>query len=179
MNNIEIASILRNISILLDMESVPFKPRAYEKAATSIEGLQEEVEDIYAKSGLEGLCQLPGVGSSIAVKIEELIKTGKLEYYEELKQKAPVDFESLSGIEGLGPKKIKLLWEQLQIRNIDDLEKAAREHTIAGLPRFKQKTEENLLNAIEFAKKRQGRFILGFTLPLVRSIEEKLRHFLK
>jgi DNA polymerase (family 10) len=157
------------------MESVPFKPRAYEKAATSIEGLQEEVEDIYAKSGLEGLCQLPGVGSSIAVKIEELIKTGKLEYYEELKQKAPVDFESLSGIEGLGPKKIKLLWEQLQIRNIDDLEKAAREHTIAGLPRFKQKTEENLLNAIEFAKKRQGRFILGFTLPLVRSIEEKLR----
>lgn len=175
MKNFEIARILRNISILLDMESVPFKPRAYEKAAISIEALQEEVEDIYAKNSLEGLCQLPGVGSSIAEKIEELIKTGQLQYYEELKQKAPVDFESLSGIEGLGPKKIKVLWEKLQIKNIDDLEKAAKEHKIAGLPHFKEKTEENLLKSIEFAKKSQGRFILGFTLPLVRSIEERLR----
>ena len=175
MKNFEVARILRNISILLDMESVPFKPRAYEKSAISIEAMQEEVEDIYAKNGLDGLCQLPGVGSSIAVKIEELIKTGKLQYYEELKQKAPVDFESLSGIEGLGPKKIKVLWEKLQIKNIDDLEKAAIEHEIARLPHFKEKTEENLLKSIEFAKKSQGRFILGFTLPLVRSIEERLR----
>ncbi len=75
MKNFEVARILRNISILLDMESVPFKPRAYEKAAISIEAMQEEVEEIYAKNGLEGLCQLPRVGSSIAVKIEELIKT--------------------------------------------------------------------------------------------------------
>ena len=169
MKNFEVARILRNISILLDMESVPFKPRAYEKAAISIESLQEEVEDIYAKNGLEGLCQLPGVGSSIAEKIEELIKTGQLQYYEEIKQKAPVNFESLSGIEGLGPKKIKALWEKLQIKNIDDLEKAAKEHKIVELPHFKEKTEENLLKSIEFAKKSQGRFILGFTLPLVRS----------
>jgi DNA polymerase (family 10) len=175
MKNFEVARILRNISILLDMESVPFKPRAYEKAAISIEAMQEEVEEIYAKNGLEGLCQLPRVGSSIAMKIEELIKTGQLQYYEELKQKAPVDFESLSGIEGLGPKKIKVLWEKLQIKNMDDLEKAALEHKIAGLAHFKEKTEENLLKSIEFAKKSQGRFILGFTLPLVRSIEERLR----
>ena len=176
MNNFEVSRILRNISILLDMESVPFKPRAYEKAAISIEGLQEELEEIYRKSGLQGLCELPGVGSSIAEKIEELIKTGKLQYYEELKQKAPVDFESLSGIEGIGPKKIKALFEKLQIKNVDNLEKAALEHMILELPHFKQKTEENLLKSIEFAKKNKGRFILGFTLPLVQSIEERLRN---
>jgi DNA polymerase (family 10) len=175
MKNFEVVRILRNISILLEMDDVPFKPRAYEKAAISISALEEDVEEIYMKSGVEGLCQIPGVGASIAEKIEELIKTGKLQYYEELTKKVPVDFESLSGIEGLGPKKIKLLWNKLQIKNIDDLEKAALEHKISGLPHFKRKTEENLLKAIEFAKKSRGRYILGYTLPLVRSIADRLR----
>jgi DNA polymerase (family 10) len=175
MKNFEVVRILRNISILLEMDDLPFKPRAYEKAAISISALEEDVEEIYMKSGVEGLCQIPGVGASIAEKIEELIKTGKLQYYEELTKKVPVDFESLSGIEGLGPKKIKLLWNKLQIKNIDDLEKAALEHKISGLPHFKRKTEENLLKAIEFAKKSRGRYILGYTLPLVRSIADRLR----
>jgi DNA polymerase (family 10) len=157
------------------MDDVPFKPRAYEKAALSIEVLEEDVEEIYRRSGIKGLKQIPGVGAGIAEKIEELITTGKLEYYEELTKKAPVDFESLSGIEGLGPKKIKVLWEKLHIKNMDDLEKAALEHKISALPHFKKKTEENILQAIEFAKKSRGRYILGFTLPLVLSIEERLR----
>ena len=157
------------------MDDVPFKPRAYEKAALSIEALEEDIEEIYAKNGIKGLKQIPGVGASIAEKIEELIKTGNLQYYEELRNKVPVDFESLSGIEGLGPKKIKVLWDKLKIKNMDDLEKAALEHKISALPHFKKKTEENMLKAIEFAKKSRGRYILGFTLPLVRSIEERLR----
>ena len=175
MKNFEAALILRNISILLEMDDVPFKPRAYEKAALSIEALEEDIEEIYAKNGIKGLKQIPGVGASIAEKIEELIKTGNLQYYEELRNKVPVDFESLSGIEGLGPKKIKVLWDKLKIKNMDDLEKAALEHKISALPHFKKKTEENMLKAIEFAKKSRGRYILGFTLPLVRSIEERLR----
>ena len=117
MKNFEVARILRNISILLDMDDVPFKPRAYEKAALSIEALEDDVEQIYQKGGLKALKQIPGVGESIAEKIEEIIKTGKLEYYEELSKKAPVDLESLSGIEGLGPKKIKVLWQKLKIKN--------------------------------------------------------------
>ena len=175
MKNFEVARILRNISILLDMDDVPFKPRAYEKAALSVEALEEDVEDIYAKGGVKALKQIPGVGESIAEKIEELIKTGKLKYYEELSKKAPVDLESLSGIEGLGPKKIKVLWEKLAIKNIEDLEKAALAHKISALPGFKKKTEENILKAIDFAKKSKGRYILGFTLPLIRSIEELLK----
>ena len=175
MKNFEVVRILRNISILLEMDDVPFKPRAYEKAAISISALEEDVEEIYLKSGVEGLRQIPGVGASIAEKIQELIQTGKLQYYEELTKKAPVNFESLSGIEGLGPKKIKLLWDKLQIKNINDLEKAAMGHKISGLPHFKKKTEENLLKSIEFARKNKGRYLLGYTLPIVRSIADRLR----
>lgn len=175
MKNFEVARILRNISILLEMDDVPFKPRAYEKGALSIEALEEDVERIYQKDGIKGLKLIPGVGVSMAEKIEELVKTGKIQYYEDLKKKVPVDLESLSGIEGLGPKKIKVLWEKLEIKNIDELEKAALSHQISTLPHFREKTEENILKSIEFAKKSRGRFILGFTLPLVRDIEERLR----
>ncbi len=175
MKNSEVARILRNISILLDMDNVQFKPRAYEKAAITIEALEEDLEKIYADGGIKALEQIPGVGESIAEKIEELLKTGKLGYYEELHKQAPVDLESLTRIEGLGPKTIKALYEKLRITNIDELEKAANEHKISQLPGFKKKTEDNILKGIEFAKKSGGRFILGFTLPLIREIEERLR----
>jgi DNA polymerase (family 10) len=175
MKNFEIAKVLRNISILLDMDDVPFKPRAYEKAAISIEGLEKDLEQIYEESGIKGLEEIPSVGKGIAEKIEELIKTGKLKYYEELSRKAPVDLDSLSGIEGLGPKKIKRLWKELKIKNSDDLEKAALAHKISKLPKFKEKTERNILKGIEFAKKGKGRFILGFALPTIREIEDRLK----
>ncbi len=175
MKNFEVAQILRNISVLLDMDDVPFKPRAYEKAVRSIEALEEEVEDIYSRGGVKALTQIPGVGESIAEKIEELIKTGKLNYYEELSSKTPVDLDSLWGLEGMGPKTIKVLYQKLGIKNINDLEKAAQKHEISKLPHFKQKTEENILRSIEFAKKSRGRFILGFALPLIREIESKLK----
>lgn len=152
-----------------------FKPRAYEKAARSIEALQEDVEEIYRKGGIKALMEIPGVGKSIAEKIEELIKTGKIKYHEELKEKVPVDLKSLSGIEGLGPKTIKTLWQELKIRNIEDLEKAALAHKICKLPGFKEKTEQNILKGIEFAKRSKGRYILGFTLPLIRDIENRLK----
>lgn len=175
MNNLDVAKILRNISILLDMDDIPFKPRAYEKAALSIEGMEDEIENIYEKGGLEALRQIPGVGERIAEKIEELVKTGKIEYYEELHKRAPVELEALTSIEGLGPKKIKVLWQKLGIKSVDDLEKAALAHRISGLPGFKKKSEENILRGIEFAKKGVGRYILGLTLPLIREIESRLK----
>lgn len=157
------------------MDDVPFKPRAYEKAALTIEALEEDVDKTYAEGGIKALKEIPGVGERIAEKIEELIKTGKLEYYEELHKKTPVDLESLTRIEGLGPKTIKTLYQKLNITNIDELEKAANAHQISQLPGFKKKTEENILKGIEFARKSGGRFILGFTLPLIRDIESRLK----
>ena len=175
MKNSEVARILRNISILLDMDNVQFKPRAYEKAALTVEALEEDVEKIYAEGGIKALKQIPGVGESIAEKVEELLKTGKLEYYEQLHKNAPVDLENLTRIEGMGPKTIKTLYQKLKITNIDELEKAALSHQISQLPGFKKKTEENILKGIEFAKKSGGRFILGFALPLIREIEGRLK----
>lgn len=175
MKNYEVAKVLYEIAIFLEMDEVQFKPRAYEKAARSIEAVEEDVEEIYKKGGIKALMEIPGVGRNIAAKIEELIKTGKLKYYEDLKKKVPVDLENLSRIEGLGPKKIKVLWQKLKIKNIDDLEKAALAHKISGLPKFKEKTEKNIIKGIEFAKKSKGRYILGYALPLIRDIEKRLR----
>jgi DNA polymerase (family 10) len=175
MKNFEVAKILKEIAILLEMDNVQFKPRAYDNAARSIEALEEGVEEIYRKGGIKALMEIPGVGKNIAEKTEELIKTGRLEYYEELRGKVPVDLEGLSRIEGLGPKTIKFLWQKLKIKNVDDLEKAALTHKISGLPGFQEKTEQNILKGIEFAKRSRGRYILGFTLPLIRYIEDRLR----
>jgi DNA polymerase (family X) len=174
--NWEIERILNNIAIFLEMDDVPFKPRAYEKAARSIEALEEDLEDIYKTGGIKALEDIPGIGKSIAEKIEEIIKTGRLEYYEKLKKQVPVDLDSLSGIEGLGPKKIKILWQELGIQNIDDLEKACLAHKVSKLAGFQEKTEQNLLNAIQFTKKSKGRFILGFVLGSIREIESRLKN---
>ena len=157
------------------MDNIQFKPRAYEKAAISIEALEQDLEQIYLEGGVKALKQLPGIGESIAEKIEELIKTGKLQYYEELQKKVPVDLESFEGIEELGPKKIKVLYKQLKIKNMDNLEKAALQHKISKLPGFKVKTEQNILKGIDFAKRSQGRFILGFNMSVIRGIETMLK----
>ena len=175
MRNHEVANILNKVAIYLEMDEVQFKPRAYEKAARSIEALEEEIEETYRKGGFDALTEIPAVGEGIAKKIEELLKTGKLRYYEGLKKKIPVDLDSLAGIGGLGPKKIKFLWQQLKIKDIDDLEKACLSHRVSRLPGFQEKTEHNLLKGIEFTKRSKDRYILGFALPFLREIEKRLR----
>jgi len=173
--NQEIARILSEIGEYLDMAGVAFKPRAYEKVAETISSLQEEVNDIYKRGGLKALTEIPGVGTSIADHIEELIKTGRLKYYEQLKKKTPVDLFTLTQVEGLGPKKIKRLYKELGIRNLGDLEKAAKAGKIGKLEGFGEKSAENILKGIEFVKKSGGRFILGYVMPDIRIIEERLR----
>jgi DNA polymerase (family 10) len=175
MTNDEIVRILREIAVYLEMQDVPFKPRAYEKAAQTIESLAEPIREIYERGGVEALEKIPGVGSSIAQKIEELLKTGRLNYYENLKSKTPVDLESLRGIEGLGPKSILKLYQKLKIKNIDDLERAVKAGKIRQLEGFGEKSEENILKGIEFVKRSSGRFILGFVMPEIRNIENRLK----
>jgi len=115
------------------------------------------------------------VGESIALKIEEYLKTGKIKYYEEFKKKTPVNLEELMAVEGMGPKKTKVLYQKLGIRNLKDLEKAARVHKIAPLFGFGEKTEKNILEGIEFVKRSKGRFLLGDILPKVKEVYQKLK----
>jgi len=175
MKNQEIANIFYEIADFLEMEGVQFKPYAYQKAAITLETLEREVGDIYKEGGREALLKIPGIGQSLAEKIEEYLKTGKIKYYEELKKKTPVNMEELVQVEGLGPKKVKVLYQKLGIRNLKDLEKAAKAHKIASLFGFGEKTEKNILEGIAFLKRSKGRFLLGEILPTVKEVYQKLK----
>ncbi len=175
MINQDIAKIFYDIASYLEMDSVPFKPQAYEKAAITLETLEEDVEDIYKKGGFKALKEIPGVGKSIAEKIEEYIKTGKIKYYEDFKKKIPVNLDEIIPVEGMGPKRAKILYEKLGVKNLKDLEKAAKSHKIAKLFGFGEKSEKNILDAIQFLKREKGRFLLGEILPKVREVSEKLK----
>lgn len=176
MVNQQIAKIFYSISEYLAMDEVPFKPQAYEKAGRVLEGMSDETEDIYKQGGLKALKEIPGVGESMAEKIEEYIKTKKIKYYEQLKKKTPVDLEHLTAVQGLGPKNIKLFYKKLKIKNLEDLERAALAGKISQLPRCGAKLEKNILRSIEFLKRGQGRMMLGYVLPLARKMEERLKN---
>ena len=175
MKNLEIARLLRMMALYLEMKGIPFKPQAYERAAYSIEALDEDIEDFVKKVGKEGLKSLPGVGESIAEKIIEYLKTGQIKELEELKKEVPVDIETLTSIEGVGPKTVYKLYKALGIKTLEDLEKACKEHKIRRLPGFGAQSEEKILKGIEFYKQGSKRAILGFIIPVV----EELVNYLK
>jgi len=176
MKNQEIAQIFYEIASFLEMEGVAFKPYAYEKVALALEGLEEDVEGIYKRDGLKGLEKITGVGKSIAERIEEYLKTGKIKYYEELKKKTPVNIGELTAVEGLGPKKVKILYQKLGVRDLKDLEKVAKDHKIASLFGFGEKTEKNILEGIEFLKRSKGRFLLGEILPQAKGFYKRFKN---
>jgi len=175
MKNQEIAQIFYEIADFLEMEGVKFKPYAYQKAAITLETLEEDIEEIYKKGGRKAILEIPGIGESMADKIEEYLKTGKIKYYENFKKKMPINLEEIIRVEGMGPKKAKILYQKLGVKNLKDLEKAAKAHKIAPLFGFGEKTEKNILEGIEFLKKSKGRFLLGEILPKVKDIYEKLK----
>ena len=156
--------------------NVQFRARAYYRAADTIASLPENVTDIYDKYGVNGLLELPSVGKAIASKIEEYLKRGKMHHLEELKAKVPIDIDELYGIEGIGPKTIRMFYDKLHIKNLADLEKAAAEGKLKTLPGFTEKKELDIFKQIEFFKRGKGRLIIGEVYPLVKQIEERLQH---
>ncbi|MBI4993609.1 DNA polymerase/3'-5' exonuclease PolX [Candidatus Wolfebacteria bacterium] len=176
MLNRELAKIFRNMAFYLEMEGVSFKPQAYEKAADVIESLSQDIENVYKSGGLKSLEELSGIGKNIAAHIEEYIKTGKIKNYSDFKKKIPVDIDELSQVEGLGPRKIKALYSELKIKNLIDLEKAAKLGKIRNLPQFGLKSEINILESLEFLKKSRGRFLLAEILPVADKIIDNLKN---
>jgi DNA polymerase (family X) len=179
--NSEVAKIFREIAFILQTEdekksepNIIFKIRSYNKAADEIQNLSSDIGDIYKKDKLKGFLKIPSIGKAIASKLEEYITTGKIHYYEELKEKLPVDVSQFFGLEGIGPKTIKTLYSNLGIKNVPDLEKAALEGKIRSIPGFSQKKEELILKKIQFFRKSRGRRLIGEVYPLVRRIEERL-----
>ncbi|MBL7150914.1 DNA polymerase/3'-5' exonuclease PolX [Candidatus Microgenomates bacterium] len=174
MRNQELAKIFYEIADYLKMEEVSFRSYAYQRAATTLETLEEDIGEIYQEGGKKALEKIPTIGKNIAEKIEEYLKTGKIKTYQRLKKKTPINLGEISTIEGMGPRKAKILYQKLNIRNLKNLEKAAKAHKIAPLFGFGEKTEKNILEGIKFLKRSKGRFLLGEILPKVEEVQEKL-----
>jgi len=155
----------------LELEGVEFKPRAYRRAAQAVESCPIPIEDLVAQGRLH---ELPGVGESIAQKIEEIVRTGKLALHEELKAKLPVDLYALTQVEGVGPKTAKLLYEALGVRTLEDLERVAKEGRIKEVKGLGPKIEEKILRGLQEARGAEKRELLGYALPLARHICKKL-----
>jgi len=141
MKNQELIKIFYDIAEILEIKKIEWKPRAYRKAALSIQSLSEDIEDIYKEKGLAGLKEIPGIGDAISQKIAEYIETGKIHEYEKLKESIPPHLTELSKIGGLGPKRAQFLFEELKIKNIKDLERATKKDEIAKLPTFGIKSQ--------------------------------------
>lgn len=178
MKNVEIVRIFHEIAYLIqiaenDLNTV-YKVRAYEKAADVIENLTVGLEEIYLKNGVQGLRKIPSIGNAISLKIEEFIKSDKIDYHQELTTKIPLKVSEFYNMRGIGPKTIKILYEKLKITSISDLEKAASEGRIAKLKGFSKMKEENILRTIQLSKKNKTRYLLGDVYPLIKKIESRL-----
>ncbi len=174
MKNQEIAKIFNDIARFLQIEGVAFKPYAYERAAASLEGLKDDVSKLYLQGGRRALEEIEGIGKAMSDHIEEYLKTGKIKIHEEFKKGLPVNMDELLRVEGLGPKKIKVLYEKLGVKNIKDLEKALKKHEIAPLFGFGETTEKNIAQGIAFVKQNKGRALLQEILPGAREVLRKL-----
>ncbi|HIE33426.1 MAG TPA: DNA polymerase/3'-5' exonuclease PolX [Thermodesulfobacteriaceae bacterium] len=173
MKNQEVAEIFRKVASLLEIKGDnPYRIRAYQRAAQNIEALTRDIEDLARRNQLS---RIPGIGADLAGKIKEILETGTLRLYEELKKEIPQELLRFLGIPGLGPKKAKIIYETLGITSIEDLERACKEHKIARLPGMGYKTEENILRGIKLLREKIGRRPLGEVLPLAEDLVEYLK----
>lgn len=173
--NVDVVRALEEMALFMEMDGVPFKPQAYEKAAHAVAGLDRPLAEIHAAGGVKALAKLPGIGKSIAARIAGMLETGAMEDLEVRRREMPVDIVALTAIEGIGPKTVRALWDALGVRSIADLKVAAQQGRIRELPHFGARSEQRILDALAFAEETAGRRPLGRVLALARRIEAALR----
>lgn len=174
-SNNEVAQIFNKVADLLEIEGEnPFKIRAYRNAAMTIENLPHNASMMVEKK--EDLTELPGIGRDLADKIKNIIKNGELELLTELENKFPPGLSKLMDVPGLGPKKVKKLYDALNVQNLDDLAKAAEEKKIRSLPDFSLKTEEHIAHEVKKITKEYNRIKLSvadqYAQPLVEYLKK-------
>ena len=164
MENREIAAVFEEISNLLrivqDDSKWTFKAAAYDRASRSIESFSEKLEDVVRDSNRK-LTEIPGIGVEMAAKIKELVETGKSTYHQEQLAKVPHGLLDLLNLQSVGPQKVRLFYNQLGIKSVDDLENAAKDGRLRQLPKMDVKSEENILKAIEVYRRASGRFLIS------------------
>ena len=173
MNNKEIAKVLYDIADILEIQTeIPFKIIAYRNAARTVEFLAEDINDIYKEKGIKGLDGLEGIGQGIAKRIGELIKTGKLKYFEQLKHRVAAPTILFMQIPGVGPKTAQKLYKELNAQTIEELESLLKAGK--GDKWFKEKTRDNILRGIDILKRITGRALLPIAEPIARHITDML-----
>jgi DNA polymerase (family 10) len=173
MDRDQVAEILLKIGTLLELKGEnPFKTRAYQNAARTIESLSEPLAKIVAEKRLG---DIKGIGEALEQKIAELVKTGKLAYYDELKASIPPGLIEMLEIPGLGPKKIQALNQKLGIDSVGKLETACRTGKVARLDGFGEKTQTNLLEGIERRRTYASKHLLSDALLVAEPLLDSLR----
>ena len=180
MENREIAAVFEEISnlmkILQDDAKWQFKAAAYDRATRAIEGHPEQLEDI-ARDPNRKLTEIPGIGEDLAKKILELVGTGKCQYHEEQLKKVPRSLLELLQLQTVGPQKVRLFSQKLNITTVGELEAAAKEGRLRNLPGMSVKSEENILKAIEVFRRAAGRFRLDTAFETAEELVVYLREF--
>src|SRR6185436_11056629 len=173
MNKDQVAEVLIEIGVLLELKGEnPFKARAYAAAARALETLGEPLDKIISENRLG---DIKGIGEALQKKIVELVTTGKLPYYEELKASVPEGLFAIMQIPGLGPKKVKALYEKLQISSVEQLEAACKDSKVAGLDGFGEKTQAKILEGIQFRRTYASRHLLCDAVVVSEPMLEALR----
>ncbi|MCK4996545.1 MAG: hypothetical protein KAR55_06615, partial [Thermoplasmatales archaeon] len=162
MKNQFVADILYQIAVLLDLKGeMFFKTRAYRIAAQTIEVLDEDIEVVSNENRLR---EIEGVGEALAKKIKELVETGRLEYFENLKKEIPDGLLKMLNISGLGPKKVSALYQNRGLKTIEELRQACIDGKLRDLEGFGVITEANILRGIQLMEKTSGRVLLNVAL---------------
>jgi len=174
MTNAEVARTLERIATLLEIDGAnPFRVRAYREGARVIEGHAESVIGMAAEPG--ALEALKGIGKDLAARIRDLTATGTTEMLDELRARIPDEVAGFTELQGLGPKRVKTLFETLGIRDRAGLEAAARAGQLRGLPGFGEKVEQNVLKALATAATMTGRILLAHAWPVAHELAERVR----
>ena len=176
MDNAQIASVFNNIGDLLELKGeVVFKTRAYKKAARAIEHHPTELSQIFREEGDEGLSKVPSVGQAINKKVQELLSTGQLEYYEKLKGEFPEGVVELKDVPGVGPKTALKISRDLGVTNLEGLEAALKEGAVAALPGLGEKAAANILRHLQTLRTKDRRISLGRALSMFEDVASALR----
>ena len=177
MKNKIVADLLYQIADLLDIKGdIFFKTRAYRIAAQTIEVLNEDIELVAKENRLK---EINGIGEALAIKIKEFLENGKLEYYEKLKREIPEGVLDLLNIPGLGPKKVSVLFNKLNIKNVNELKNACINGKLQDLDGFGEITERNILRGISLKEKTSGRILLNLAFESGYKYISYLKNFNK
>src|SRR5579883_1147916 len=173
MDKKQVANLLEQVAALLELRegSNVFEVRAYENAARAVNGLDGDIEELTRAGKLKGT---PGLGTTIIKRIEELVTTGKMAFYEELVSETPEIKLQMMRIPGVGPKKINAIYNQLHVNSIEELVQACQEHKVAALPGFGKKTEDKILQGIDFLSQHAGRHLFPEVEDQALLIQEAL-----